>query len=135
MSRSRRKTTRRDARSNKPLAIVHLAAISQPTMSEQPQPPQQEAAASTSTQEALAQPESTGLGSTGQDQGGQNEDSANPDIAAVRAQVEREHALADVQKRLKELEGELERLKSEKKEVEDEKNGAGTSEDCEREGS
>jgi aspartate oxidase len=91
------------------------------------QPSQSEAVLSASATEEAAQPEIAAPGLTEPENERQEEDSANSDTAAIRAQVEKEHALADVQKRLKELEGALEKLKREKKEVEDEKNGAGMS--------
>lgn len=54
-------------------------------------------------------------------------DNAESDAAAIRAQVEREHALADAQKRLKVLEKEVKRVKEEKRGVESERDGAGQS--------
>ena len=47
--------------------------------------------------------------------------------ADIRQQVEQEQALADAQKRLKQLEEDNERLKKEKKEGEDARDGAGQS--------
>jgi hypothetical protein len=49
------------------------------------------------------------------------------DPAAVRAQVEQEYALADAQKKLRELEDEVERVKREKAAVESERSAAGES--------
>lgn len=46
--------------------------------------------------------------------------------ADIRQQVEQEQALADAQKRLKALEEDNERIKKEKKDVEDARDGAGT---------
>ena len=46
--------------------------------------------------------------------------------ADIRQQVEQEQALADAQKRLKELEADNERLQKEKKEVEEARDGSGT---------
>jgi nucleoprotein TPR len=46
--------------------------------------------------------------------------------ADIRQQVEQEQALADAQKRLKELEADNERLQREKKEVEEARDGSGT---------
>jgi nucleoprotein TPR len=54
-------------------------------------------------------------------------DNAESDAAVIRAQVEREHALADAQKRLKDLEKEVKRVKEEKRGVESERDGAGQS--------
>ena len=54
-------------------------------------------------------------------------DNAESNAAAIRAQVEREHALADAQKRLKVLEKEVKRVKEEKRGVESERDGAGQS--------
>jgi nucleoprotein TPR len=51
------------------------------------------------------------------------EQSALP--ADIRQQVEQEQALADAQKRLKELEADNERLQKEKKEVEEARDGSG----------
>lgn len=45
--------------------------------------------------------------------------------ADIRQQVEQEQALADAQKRLKELEADNERLQREKKEVEEARDGSG----------
>ena len=45
--------------------------------------------------------------------------------ADIRHQVEQEQALADAQKRLKELEADNERLQREKKEVEEAREGSG----------
>ena len=45
--------------------------------------------------------------------------------ADIRHQVEQEQALADAQKRLKELEADNERLQREKKEVEEARDGSG----------
>lgn len=45
--------------------------------------------------------------------------------AVIRAQVEHEQALSDALKRVKEVEEECERIKGEKKGVEEEKEGAG----------
>jgi nucleoprotein TPR len=45
--------------------------------------------------------------------------------ADIRHQVEQEQALADAQKRLKELEADNERLQKEKKEVEEARDGSG----------
>lgn len=45
--------------------------------------------------------------------------------ADIRQQVEQEQALADAQKRLKALEADNERIKQEKKDVEDARDGAG----------
>ena len=45
--------------------------------------------------------------------------------ADIRQQVEQEQALADAQKRLKELETDNERLQREKKEVEEARDGSG----------
>jgi len=46
--------------------------------------------------------------------------------ADIKQQVEQEQALADAQKRLKELEADNERLQREKKEVEEARDGSGT---------
>ena len=46
--------------------------------------------------------------------------------ADIKQQVEHEQALADAQKRLKELEADNERLQREKKEVEEARDGSGT---------
>lgn len=45
--------------------------------------------------------------------------------ADIRQQVEQEQALADAQKRLKELEEDNEKIKKEKREIEEARDGAG----------
>ena len=53
----------------------------------------------------------------------------DPTTAEIRRQVENEQVLADSQKRIKELEGELETAKREAKELQDAKLGAGETSD------
>jgi nucleoprotein TPR len=59
-----------------------------------------------------------------QSQGSTSAQTALPDD--IRQQVEQEQALADAQKRLKELEADNERLQKEKKEVEEARDSSGT---------
>lgn len=68
---------------------------------------------------SLDPPEGTGSNPT---QSSTNETSLPSDI---RQQVEQEQALADAQKRLKELEEDNEKIRKEKKEVEEARDGAG----------
>lgn len=79
--------------------------------SEQPSDPK-------ATQESVVEATQT------QSQGSTSAQTALPDD--IRQQVEQEQALADAQKRLKELEADNERLQKEKKEVEEARDSSGT---------
>lgn len=70
------------------------------------------------TQESVVEASQT------QSQGSTSAETALPDD--IRQQVEQEQALADAQKRLKELEADNERLQKEKKEVEEARDSSGT---------
>lgn len=94
-------------------------------MSEQQQQAAESPAAATTTDNAPAQPTDS---SNAPEAGDVNmSEGNNDDTAAIRAQVEKEHALADAQKKLRDLERDLEQAKKEMGTVEGEKDAAGMS--------
>jgi nucleoprotein TPR len=98
-------------------------------MSEQQQPtdaaPASSAGAAPAVATELPGPSDPPQASTNSGTAPEMESDTQPDAAAIRRQVEQEHALADAEKKLRDLEGEVQRIRGEKRDVETERDGAG----------